>query len=111
MEQSIHYLIRSAFLILKLKAANVSDATNVQRHLKEKSVPSADLIAVFPSDSGMAPSKTPCGQMYLQKNGSPIPTEFVTNIGRRITKTMRIIYFRYLSGFSRAVENFFPGIL
>ena len=33
----------------------------------------------------------------------------VTNNGRRITKTMRIIYFRYLSGFSRAVENFFPG--
>ena len=34
LEQSIHYLIRSAFLILKLKAANVSDATNVQRHVK-----------------------------------------------------------------------------
>ena len=34
LERSIHYLIRSAFLILKLKAANVSDATNVQRHVK-----------------------------------------------------------------------------
>lgn len=34
LERSIHYLIRSAFLILKLKAANVSDAINVQRHVK-----------------------------------------------------------------------------
>ena len=80
-------------------------------HLKEKSVPSADRIAAFPSERGIAPSKTPCGQMYLQKNGSPIPIEFVTNIGRSITKIIRMIYFRYLSGFRRAVENFFPGIL
>ena len=46
-----------------------------------------------------------------EANHRRIPIEFVTNNGRRITKTMRIIYFRYLSGFSRAVENFFPGIL
>ena len=50
-------------------------------------------------------------EIYLQKNGSPIPIEFVANIGRRITKTTRMIYFRYRSGFSLAVENFFPGIL
>ena len=80
------------------------------RHLKEKRVPSADRIAAFPSERGIAPSKTPCGQMYLQKNGSPIPIEFVISIGRRITKTIRMMYFRYLSGFNRAVENFFPGI-
>ena len=81
------------------------------KHLKENSVPSADLIDAFPRESGIAPSKTPWGQIYLQKNGSPIPTEFVTSIGRRITKTIRMRYFRYLSGFSLAVESFFPGIL
>ena len=68
-------------------------------------------MAVFPRESGIAPSRTPCGQMYLQKNGSLIPTEFVTSIGRSITKTIRMIYFRYLNGFSLAVENFLPGIL
>ena len=62
-------------------------------------------------DNGIAPSRTPCGHIYLQKNGSPIPTEFVTSIGRSITKTIRITYFRYRRGFSLAVENFFPGIL
>ena len=32
--QSTHYLIRSAFSILRLKAANVSDVANVQRYVK-----------------------------------------------------------------------------
>ena len=32
-------------------------------------------------------------------------------LGRSITKTIRITYFRYLRGFSLAVESFFPGIL
>ena len=68
-------------------------------------------MAAFPRESGIAPSRTPCGQIYLQKKGSPIPIEFVTNIGRSITKTIRMIYFRYLRGFSLAVEHFFPGIL
>jgi len=81
------------------------------QNLNENSLPSADRIAAFPMESGIAPSRTPCGQIYLQKNGSPIPIEFVANIGRRITKTARMIYFRYRSGFSLAVENFFPGIL
>ena len=71
----------------------------------------ADRIAAFPMESGIAPSRTPCGQIYLQKKGSPIPIEFVASIGRRITKTTRMMYFRYRSGFSLAVENFFPGIL
>ena len=34
LEQSIHYLIKSAFLILRLTATNVSDAASVQRHVK-----------------------------------------------------------------------------
>ena len=37
--------------------------------------------------------------------------EFVTSIGSAITKTIRMMYFRYLKGFSLTVENFFPGIL
>ena len=36
---------------------------------------------------------------------------FEWNNSRSITKTTRITYLRYLSGFSLAVENFFPGIL
>ena len=66
---------------------------------------------LLPRDRGIAPSRTPCGQIYLQKNGSPIPIEFVISIGRSITKTRRMIYFRYLRGFSLAVENFLVGIL
>ena len=34
--------------------------------------------------------------------------EFVTSIGSAITKTIRMMYFRYLKGFSLAVEKFFP---
>ena len=81
------------------------------RNLKENSVPNAERIPALLRDSGIAPSKTPCGQIYLQKNGSPIPMEFVTSIGRSITKTTRMKYFRYRRGFNLDVENFFPGIL
>ena len=49
-------------------------------------------MPAFAIESGSAPSNTPCGQRYLQKNGSPIPSWFVTNIGSRITKTKRIPY-------------------
>ena len=81
------------------------------RLLNENSLPSAERIAALPRDKGMAPSKTPCGHTYLQKNGSPMPSAFVTNIGRRITKTIRMTYLRYRKGFSFSVENFLPGIL
>ena len=73
--------------------------------------PSAARIPELASESGIAPSSTPCGQMYLQKKGSPIPNELVTNAGSSITKTTRITYFRYRKGFSFAVESFLPGIL
>ena len=66
-------------------------------NLKENSFPSAERMAAFPSDRGIAPSKTPSGQKYLQKNGSPIPIEFVTTTGRSITKTKRILYLRFRS--------------
>ena len=98
--------------ILPFNSANDRDAVfqTGQMDGMVTDYPSADRIAAFPSERGIAPSKTPCGQMYLQKNGSPIPIEFVISIGRRITKTIRMMYFRYLSGFNRAVESFFPGI-
>ena len=35
----------------------------------------------------------------------------LNGIGRSITKTIRMTYFRYLRGFNLAVDNFFPGIL
>ena len=39
------------------------------KHFQVKSFPSADRMAAFPRESGMAPSRTPCGQIYLQKKG------------------------------------------
>ena len=80
-------------------------------NLNVKSFPSALRIPAFVIESGSAPSNTPWGQMYLQKNGSPMPSEFVTRAGSSITKTIRIIYFTYRKGFNLAVENFLPGIL
>ena len=62
-------------------------------------------------DSGMAPSSTPCGQRYLQKKGSPMPTSFTRNAGSRKTITSRMAYLRYVRGFSFLVESFFVGIL
>ena len=59
------------------------------QNLNENSFPSADRIAAFPMESGIAPSRTPCGQIYLQKKGSPIPIEFVASMGRRITKNYK----------------------
>ena len=38
-------------------------------------------------------SSTPCGQRYLQKNGFPIPSEFVTRRGSKITKINNTPYF------------------
>ena len=80
-------------------------------NLNVNKCPSAARIPELASDSGIAPSSTPCGQMYLQKKGSPIPSELVTNAGSSITKTTRITYFRYRRSFSFAVESFLPGIL
>ena len=55
-------------------------------NLKVNKCPSAARIPELASDNGIAPSSTPCGQIYLQKNGSPIPSELVTNAGSSITK-------------------------
>ena len=44
--------------------------------------------------AGIAPSKTPCGQRYLQKKGSPIPTSFAASTGSMHTITTRIPYLR-----------------
>ena len=62
-------------------------------------------------ESGIAPSKTPAGQMYLQKYGLPIPNSFTTRTGKIITATTSIKYFMYLNGFNFFVENFLHGIL
>ena len=80
-------------------------------NLNVNKCPSAARIPELTSASGIAPSSTPCGHMYLQKNGSPIPSELVTNAGSSITKTTRTAYFRYRRGFSFAVDSFLPGIL
>lgn len=60
--------------------------------LKVKSLPSAERIPELVRESGIAPSSTPCGHIYLQKNGSPIPIELVTTIGSKITNTASITY-------------------
>ena len=45
-------------------------------------------------DSGIAPSSTPCGQRYLQKKGSPMPTSFTKNAGSKTTITSKTAYLR-----------------
>ncbi len=92
-------------------AASDTQKLNDKLEIALKKCPSAARIPELASASGIAPSSTPCGQMYLQKKGSPIPSELVTNAGSSITKTTRITYFRYRRGFSFAVESFLPGIL
>ena len=62
-------------------------------------------------DSGIAPSSTPCGQMYLQKNGSPIPTSLTTKTGSSTTANSSTAYLMYVSGLSFFVESFLLGIL
>lgn len=57
------------------------------------SLPRAALILALAIESGIAPSNTPCGQRYLQKNGFPIPSEFVTRRGSKITKINNTPYF------------------
>ena len=76
-----------------------------------KSEPRAARIPELVRDRGIAPSSTPWGQRYLQKKGSPMPTSFTKNIGRIITVSKRIIYLRYVRGFSLLVESFLVGIL
>ena len=45
------------------------------------------------SASGSAPSSTPCGHRYLQKNGSPMPSSFVTSTGSSTTMISSTAYF------------------
>lgn len=73
--------------------------------------PKLALIDVSTKESGIAPSRTPAGQIYLQKYGLPIPNSFTTRTGKIITETMSIKYFMYLNGFNFFVENFLHGIL
>ena len=45
-------------------------------------------------DSGIAPSSTPWGQRYLQKNGSPMPTSLTMSAGSSTTASSRMTYFK-----------------
>ena len=75
------------------------------------SLPSTARMPELARDSGMAPSSTPCGQRYLQKNGSPMATSFTRNAGSRKTITSSTAYLKYRRGLSFFVESFFVGIL
>ena len=74
-------------------------------------LPNAARMPELAMDSGIAPSSTPWGQRYLQKNGSPMPTSFTRNAGSRNTITSKTAYFRYRRGLSFLVESFLVGIL
>ena len=56
--------------------------------------PKLALIDESTNESGIAPSKTPAGQIYLQKYGLPMPKLFVIKTGKIITATSRIMYLR-----------------
>ncbi len=43
---------------------------------------------------GMAPSSTPCGQRYLQKKGSPMPSSLTASKGSNTTMTSSTAYFK-----------------
>lgn len=57
-----------------------------------KSLPSAARMLLSASESGIPPSRIPCGQIYLQKYGMEIPAWFVIRIGNTITAMIRIPY-------------------
>ena len=56
------------------------------------SVPRVEGMLGFESAKGIAPSKIPCGQIYLQKYGLAIPTSFLKNAGSIHTTTTNTIY-------------------
>lgn len=95
-------------LAMKIEARIVNINKNT---FQENIKPMACLKDGFINTKGMPASKVPAGQMYLQKNGSPIPTTFTTNIGRMITNIMSIKYFANFAGFLLDILNFFDGIL
>lgn len=75
---------------MMLKSAIVASMLNFM----VKRLPNAALMLASARDSGMAPSSMPCGHTYLQKYGSPIPTEFWMRAGRAQTITTRMPYLR-----------------
>mgnify|MGYP007002739326 CR=1 FL=1 len=75
------------------------------------SEPKAERIPSLTAARGIAPSSTPCGQIYLQKNGSPIPTSFTISAGSNTTANNSTAYFKYVNGFSFSVDSFLHGIL
>lgn len=80
-------------------------------HLNKK--PIAERKVLFIKTSGIPPSKVPTGQIYLQNQGFPKPVISITNIGRIITKTVRIIkrmHRRIFSPFN-SLTFFTKGIL
>ena len=88
-----------------LNKINVIKMPNFQA----KSLPSAARIPVFTTESGIAPSKTPCGHRYLQKKGSPMPRSLTANAGRIITVRSNTAYLRKVKGRRFLVDSFFPG--
>ena len=58
-----------------------------------KSVPKVARIVLSTKESGIPPSSIPCGQIYLQKYGEPIPALLVNNMGSATTVMSRTPYF------------------
>ena len=92
---------------------NIDNVVIVMRivNFQVNNVPNVARMFLSTIESGIPPSKIPCGQMYLQKYGNAIPALFVIMIGSNITATARIINFVYVKNLNFFVLNFFVGIL
>src|SRR5699024_7743497 len=95
-------------LLINIDAPIVITNKNTFHENKNPTAPRND---EFTRNKGIPASNVPAGQIYLQKAGAPIPYLFTKSIGIKITKTTRIIYFKYLSLFLPLIRYFFDGIL
>ena len=88
-----------------------NDYRNQHNKFPRKQFPNAERIPSLTAESGNAPSSTPCGHIYLQKYGSPIPKSFTMSTGNKTTANSSTAYLIYVSGLSFFVENFLVGTL
>lgn len=93
------------------KSNNVTTTEISTTSFHENSFPNAERIPSLTAESGNAPSSTPCGHIYLQKYGSPIPKSFTMSTGNKTTANSSTAYLIYVSGLSFFVENFLVGTL
>ena len=87
-----------------------NDYRNQHNKFPRKQFPNAERIPSLTAESGNAPSSTPCGHIYLQKYGSPIPKSFTMSTGNKTTANSSTAYLIYVSGLSFLLKTFWSGL-